>query len=217
MSISEKDREFMEQVAAYFRSTRSPLEPNGSIRRTAARFGLNRNKIRKILITMGEWESPITEDAIALREQGLSIKEIAKTLGVSTATVSTALPYVDKIDNSLDPSAHASDVRDYRAYERKQVKKQAARNAKKKKKTANAWDEEKTSQQTQTGKEWQKDIKMSYTETYHRPHRYTWAYMDEIRKTLEEEIAEDSPEEMKMLLAVLDSIEIRTIPRDSLT
>ena len=116
MSISPKDKEFMEQVAAYFRSTKSSQEPNGSIRDTAIRFDINRNKVRKILITMGEIASPITDTVLFMRQQGMSIKEIAKDLGVSVATVSTALPYEDKVDNTLDPTTHASDVSEYRAY-----------------------------------------------------------------------------------------------------
>lgn len=121
----------MQQVAAYFRSTKSPLEPNGSIRDTAIKFDINRNKVRKILITMGEIESPITEAAFLMRKQGMTVKEIAKELGVSTATVSTALPYEDKVDNTLDPTEHALDVRGYRAYQRKQQSRQAGRASKK--------------------------------------------------------------------------------------
>ena len=34
MPISEKDREFMEKVAAYFDGTKTPQEPKGSIRDT---------------------------------------------------------------------------------------------------------------------------------------------------------------------------------------
>ena len=60
MPISVKDNELMEKVAAYFRGTKSPKEPNGSIRDTAAQFSINRNKVRKILITMGELRSPYT-------------------------------------------------------------------------------------------------------------------------------------------------------------
>ena len=54
MSISERDREFMEQVAAYFRTTKDGSNPNGSIRDTAIYYGINRNKVRKILTTTGE-------------------------------------------------------------------------------------------------------------------------------------------------------------------
>lgn len=116
MPISPKDKEFMEQVAAYFRSTKNSLDPKGSINETAGKFKINRNKVRKILITMGEIQSPITDDSIRMRNKGMSIKEIARDLGISVATVSTALPYEDKVDNTLDPTEHASDVREYRAY-----------------------------------------------------------------------------------------------------
>ena len=46
-------------------------------------------------------------------------QEIAKYLNVSVATVSTALPYEDKVDNTLEPTEHAVKVREYRAYEKK--------------------------------------------------------------------------------------------------
>ena len=125
MPITDKDKEFMDQVAAYFRSTKTSSEPVGSIRDTAIKFNINRNKVRKILITTGDLKSPITAEAVRMRNDGMSIKEIAKELGVSVATVSTAMPYEDKINNTLDPTEHATQVREYRAYERNQIKRQA--------------------------------------------------------------------------------------------
>lgn len=205
MPISEKDREYMEKVAVYFDSTKSEQEPNGSIRDTALKFGINRNKVRKILITMGRIQSPITEEAVRLRKKGMSIKEIAHDLGVSVATVSTALPYEDKVDNSLEPTDHASNVREYRAYERKQMERQAGR-ASNKEDVPAAWKGDKMAEQDQTAKEWQKEIRMSYTEAYHRPHRNTWADIDELREKLAAELTEDSPKELKELLEAFDAL-----------
>lgn len=196
MPISEKDRDFMEKVAEYFCSTMLPKEPNGSIRDTALKFAINRNKVRKILITMGELESPVTKEAVLLRDRGMSIKEIAETLGVSVATVSTALPYTDKIDNTLEPSDHALDVRNYRAYEREQLKRQAGRGVSKRDPAA-IWKGVIMEDQKTMVKEWQKDIKMSYTEAYHRPHRDTWEDIDTMSKmgeTLQPELQEEIKE-----------------------
>lgn len=118
MAISDKDKELIRQISGFYRSTKTADSPEGSIRETSIKFGLNRNKIRKILITSGDISSPITEKAMQLRKEGLAIKEIAKRLGVSIATISTYLPYEDNIHNSLDPSQHTLDVRNYRAYEK---------------------------------------------------------------------------------------------------
>lgn len=196
MPISKEDWDFMEEVAAYYRSTKEENYSEGSIRDTSIKFGINRNKVRKILITTGDIESPITKEALSLKEKGMSIKEIAKALGVSSATVSTALPYRDKIDNSLQPSQHAMDVREYRAYEREQMKRQAG-HAVTKENLPEMWKGEVME------KEWQKDIKMSYTEDYHRPRRYTWEDYDRIRNAIASNEFADVPEEW------IDSIESR--------
>lgn len=184
----------MKDVADYFETTRTELEPEGSIRETALHFNINRTKVRKILITEGILSSPITEDAIRLREQGLTIKEVAAALGLSATTISTYLPYTDKLDSALDPSPHAAKVREYRAYEKQQVKRQTARLEASNLERGNAEDaiageavEERRREKSMDvswKKEWEKDKKMSYTETYHRPHRETWEDAEQIRNQL---------------------------------
>ena len=124
---------------------------------------------------------------------------------MSVATVSTALPYEDKVDNTLDPTVHASDVREYRAYERNQKKRQAGR-ASKKREVPDDWRGDTMADCQTNEKEWQKDIKMSYTEAYHRPHRNTWDDMDRMREALKAELTEDAPDELRELLAVMDSM-----------
>lgn len=124
MALSDKDREFMEEVAGYFRGTKSESEPEGSIQETALQFGMNRAKVRKILITTGDLTSKVTNEALSLRKEGKSVKEIAAHMGMSISTVSTYLPYEELIYKSDDVSDHAKDVREYRKYERQQVERQ---------------------------------------------------------------------------------------------
>ena len=124
MAISENDRLFMEEVAEYYRNTKTTAEANGSIRDTAIHFGINRTKVRKILITTGDFSSEITVQALRLKEQGLSNHEIASKLKMSEATISTYLPYDNLIYNSPDVSEHAKNVRGYRAYEKKRKERQ---------------------------------------------------------------------------------------------
>lgn len=197
MSISEKDRAFMQQVAAYFRSTRDKDNPDGSIRDTAIHFDLNRNKVRKILITTGDISNSMTEEAAKLQAQGMSIETIADKLGVSTATVSTYLPYTDTIHGGLEPSVHTQAVRDYRAYEKEQAKKQGK---KKEEERTVAWQEstvaatagdaagkieENTPLDTSWKEEWLKEKKLSYTETDTRPARTTWEDARQMRESMD--------------------------------
>ena len=119
MAISDKDRAFMNEVAAYFRMTKDDVNPEGSLRDTALQFDISRNKVRKILITTGDIHSDITDEAVKLQKEGLSIQEIAEKMDLSSATVSVYLPYTDVLKDSLDPSDHAKAVREYRENEKK--------------------------------------------------------------------------------------------------
>lgn len=112
MEINERDYEFMLKVQeAYEKDTSGEV---GSIRAVAAKFNLSRTKVRKILITLGVIESEITEKALALKEQGMGIEQIADELGCSIATVSTYLPYDTVLYNGEEKSSGAIRLEKYR-------------------------------------------------------------------------------------------------------
>ena len=93
--------------------------PHGSIRNTARHFSLTRTKVIKILVTLGAYENEEVRAVRKLRAEGVGVSEIAIKLGISSATVSSFLPYHDIIHGTLEPQKHTRDVRGYRAYEKK--------------------------------------------------------------------------------------------------
>lgn len=161
MAISEKDRAFFKEVSEYYRGT-----DGGSILDTAEHFKINRNKVRKILITTGDITYPLTEKAMELKRKGYRTEEIAEKLGVSTATVSTYMPYEERVKNTLDPSPHAEKVRQYREYEKDRKERQKMK--KEEVRTAPSWKDE-----------WKKETKMSYTPSSSRPMRISWEDFEE--------------------------------------
>ena len=175
MSISDKDREFMKQVADYFESTKKKDDPNAkykpkrensrSINDTAAHFGLTRTKVIKMLVTLGVYDSPIASDVRRLREQGLSVKEVAGELGVSIGTVSSYIPYENEIHRGAEVSDHAKSMREYRAYERMQRERQVQRDR-----------QVQEGQDVESRDDWKKDLdsKLSFTETDSRRQRITY-------------------------------------------
>ena len=62
---------------------------NGSVGYTAELLGTNKTKVRRVLITYGLWSSKKTREVAALRDQGLSTKEIAEKLCLSEKAVQT--------------------------------------------------------------------------------------------------------------------------------
>lgn len=103
--MTEKDELFFQSVVdAYYAC-------HESLRDTAKAMQLSRTKVRKILITMGAIESDITERALALREKGYDRDEIADALGVSAATLSTYMPYGERVYNREEKTKNAIRVK----------------------------------------------------------------------------------------------------------
>ncbi|MBR1707608.1 MAG: hypothetical protein IJ719_02115 [Clostridia bacterium] len=186
MAISDADWELMEEVAAYFESTRKEPDPTAkyqpkredtrSVNETAAHFGITRSKTMKMLITMGVISTSISEKAQRMRAQGMSIKEIAETLGVSTGTVSSNLPYEDEIHKGAEVSDHAAAMREYRAYEKMQKERQVGKN------TSDSEKERQNMKEKNYQDDWRKelDISMSFKETDTRRKRLTREMMEEV-------------------------------------
>ena len=82
-----------------------------SIKDTAAKAQISRTKVRKILITTGDLESPITDQAVKERKEGKLLKEIAAELCISESTLCTYLPY--DLDEK-EKSENARRIEEYR-------------------------------------------------------------------------------------------------------
>lgn len=83
----------------------------GSIKKVAALFRISEQKVRKILIDAGEYESDMSVQVKDLYEQGFSVEDIADKLGVSKSAVSGYLPYSKGLYLGENPSSNALRVR----------------------------------------------------------------------------------------------------------
>ena len=80
----------------------------------AEEFGISRLKVRKILITTGDYKSPMTEEILRLKEQGKKPGEICEMLGIGRSTLNSYLPYEKGVYKLEGVSAGAERVARWR-------------------------------------------------------------------------------------------------------
>ena len=86
-----------------------------SIKKVAALFRISEQKVRKILIDAGEYESDMSVQVKDLYEKGFSVEAIADKLGVSKSAVSGYLPYSKGLYLGENLSSNAIKIRKCRA------------------------------------------------------------------------------------------------------
>ena len=86
-----------------------------SIKKVAAQFRISEQKVRKILIDAGEYESDMSVQVKDLYEKGFRVEDIADKLGVSKSAVSGYLPYSKGVYLGENPSSNAIKIRKCRA------------------------------------------------------------------------------------------------------
>ena len=88
--------EFMNMVVdAYLNPEKGTEDGEGHmfLNLLADEFGMTPIKIRKILVTAGVYETPISRQVNELYEEGKSVAEICKIMDLSVASVNGYLPY----------------------------------------------------------------------------------------------------------------------------
>jgi hypothetical protein len=101
--------QFLHDVAECYEES-----PKVSLRDVAAEFDITLLKVRKILITVGEYTTDISEQVQDLRKQGKTIPEIMEITGLSRASVHSYLPYKKGIYNAKEASLDAERCKKYR-------------------------------------------------------------------------------------------------------
>ncbi len=81
----------------------------------AEEFSMTRLKVRKLLITAGVYETPISREVNQLHQQGKTIIEIQEATGLKRASVHSYLPYTKAIYKLEDASVTAERIRKFRS------------------------------------------------------------------------------------------------------
>lgn len=82
-----------------------------SLRETAVKCSVNWQKVRKILITTGLYESDMSVIINRMHKQGKSLDSIALELNMSKTAVNSYLPYKKGVYNLGDPTENAIRIR----------------------------------------------------------------------------------------------------------
>ncbi len=107
MADKQDENEIMEKAWMLYKQ-------NHSLQKTADEMRVAYGKIRKMLITLGEYQTPFTVRVLELRKKGLEISEIAQEVGCSKKKVTAYLPYEKGVYNVPEPSFDAKKSKCYR-------------------------------------------------------------------------------------------------------
>lgn len=115
----DAERIMDELFAAVSASYRSPsageaVDGHKKMELVADEFEMTRLKVRKILITTGDYSTSDTVRAAELRREGKKTSEIAQTMGMATCTVTSLLPYEKTAYKLYELSVAAERVKLYR-------------------------------------------------------------------------------------------------------
>lgn len=99
---------------SYVQAASKSYQRTASLQRTADELGISYAKVRKILITSGEYRTEFSEAVGTRRSAGSSIAEIASEFSTSTNRISAFLPYEKNLYSEPEPTADAKKSRIYR-------------------------------------------------------------------------------------------------------
>lgn len=98
----------------YMKKVSEVYERLGSLQKTADELGIAYAKVRKILITLGEYETDFSVEVAKRRKEGKSISDIAEALNTSANRVNAFLPYEKTIYDRPVQSFNSKKSRLYR-------------------------------------------------------------------------------------------------------
>lgn len=82
-----------------------------TVKQIARRTGTSEQKVRRVLITMGLWSSPLSERIHRMHASGKTLDEIAAALGMTRNNVTSYLPYDKGMYNAEYPTTNALRIR----------------------------------------------------------------------------------------------------------
>ncbi len=114
----EVSQQIIEAITdAYLNPSEGTADEEGKmhISLLADEFSMSRIKLRKILITSGAYETPVSRQVNELYNSGKTVKEIQSIMGLSAASVSGYLPYRKTIYNLEESTLLAERLRKFRS------------------------------------------------------------------------------------------------------
>ena len=86
-------------------------EQGVTVKQIARRTGTSEQKVRRVLITMGLWSSPLSERIHRMHASGKTLDEIAAALGMTRNNITSYLPYNKGMYNAEYPTTNALRIR----------------------------------------------------------------------------------------------------------
>ncbi len=112
-------KQFIEAITdSYLHPAQGEEAPDDSehkqLKLVAEEFSITPLKVRKLLITSGAYEMPISREVNRLHREGKSLTEIQEATGLKRASVHSYLPYSKVVYKMEDATVTAERIRKYR-------------------------------------------------------------------------------------------------------